>query len=267
MSAALLSPLGFSTMGDSSLTFEQAFALARQFDLQFLELRVLEGDLDLPAYFSARPELTVPEDGGVRVLSSSLQLISVGDEGLREFALYIALAQRLQARYIRVFGGGAWGDDPSEEKLLRAVEVVDVLRKMISEAGWSGEILLETHSAFSSSPSCERLNALLDKPLSLIWDSHHTWKIAGESPEETWSRLGAWTRHIHVKDSVSDSTAKEGYRYVVQGAGEFPAQSLIEVLARARYEGGISLEWEKLWHPELPELKDAMGPFVAVFRS
>ena len=254
-------------MGDPSLTLDRAFALARRFRLQFIELRALEGNLDLPDYFSHRPDIIVPPDVRILVLSSSLRLISAGGEDLQEFSLYLALARRLRAGYIRVFGGGSWGQDLSDEEMHRAAEMVSALRKMVSETGWDGEILLETHSAFSSSTACERLNALLDEPVRLIWDTHHTWKIAGESPGETWGRLGAWVRHIHVKDSVSDGEAKAGYRYVLQGEGEFPTAALIETLADGGYKGSVSLEWEKLWHPELPGLTEAMGPFVDRFRS
>lgn len=253
-------------MGDPSLDLDRALALAKQYDLQFVELRVLEENLDLPGYFSRLPKVSLRPDVKLLILSSSLKLISANENDLAEFSRYIDLAKRLEAAYIRVFGGGVWGEELSDASIRGATRVVSLVRKMIADAGWPGQILLETHSAFSSSTACERLNAILDEPLQLIWDTHHTWRIAGESPAESWRRLGFWIRHIHVKDSVSDSGVKDGYRYVIQGTGEFPSAELIGVLSAGYYSGSISLEWEKLWHPELPDLKEALPPFISAFR-
>jgi hypothetical protein len=44
---------------------------------------------------------------------------------------------------------------------------------------------------------------------------------------------------------------------VLPGNGEFPMSSLQRILA-AEFSGAVSLEWEKLWHPYLPPLDDAL---------
>ena len=48
------------------------------------------------------------------------------------------------------------------------------------------DLILETHDAFSASEPCLNLNSRLSRPLDLIWDTHHTWRVGGESPEFTW---------------------------------------------------------------------------------
>ena len=45
---------------------------------------------------------------------------------------------------------------------------------------------------------------------------------------------------------------------MLPGQGEFPMPTLRKLLA-AEFAGPVSFEWEKLWHPYLPELEEALG--------
>jgi sugar phosphate isomerase/epimerase len=38
-----------------------------------------------------------------------------------------------------------------------------------------------------------------------------------------------------------------------------PLPEVMSVLRRDGYNGAISLEWEKMWHPYLPDLSEALG--------
>jgi sugar phosphate isomerase/epimerase len=127
------------------------------------------------------------------------------------------------------------------------------------------EILLETHSAFSAPISCVRLNARLENPVRILWDAHHTWRSAGESPSESWNQIGEWVRHVHFSDSQSRE-APTGYDCVLPGTGEYPVEALRELLWEKHYAYGISLEWERLWHPELGDVREALDQFQNLFR-
>jgi len=254
--------LGFSSMGQPELSFSEFEALAREFDMDFIELRSLEGSLDLPGCFKRRGKAlpSVP----VRLLASSLQLAKVTPADLEEFFRFGDLAENLQTPYVRVFGGGSFGDPVTDAMLHAAASTVETLRERIRREGWKFEILLETHSAFSSSRHCSALNRLLKEPLGILWDSHHTWKLAGEDFALSWNLLGPWVRHVHFKDS---RTADGTCHLVLPGEGNFPAAELLELLTREGFRGGLALEWEKLWHPELPPLHDALGAFARVIRQ
>ncbi len=250
---------GFSSMGQPELSFKAFELLAKEFAMDFLELRSLEGSLDLPGYFSSCGP-TVPSVP-VRLLASSLQLAKASPADMEEFFRFGELAQTLRTPYVRVFGGGNFGDPITDEMLHTAADTVEKLRERIHEEGWTFEILIETHSAFSSSHHCVALNQLLNEPLGVLWDSHHTWKLAREDLAVSWDRLGPWVRHVHYKDS---RTADGHCHLVLPGEGDFPTATLLELLDREGYRGGLSLEWEKLWHPELPPLRDALQAFSGV---
>jgi len=252
---------GFSSLGAPELSLQELSALRRQFDLDFLELRAVRGTIVLPDYFRAHPEDSFVQPGEVRVLSTDLRLIDATEEDMAAFMRYVDLAEKWATPYLRVFGGGQWGDEISSGLLQRAVKTVDRCRSFMVERGATCKMLLETHSGFSSAKFCRRLNDLLDQPLGILWDSHHTWKLAGEPLETSWQEIGPWVGHVHYKDSIAASGTKDGYRYVLPGSGEFPTQGLLQLLARVRYQGGVSLEWEKLWHPDLADASEALVQF------
>jgi len=65
-------------------------------------------------------------------------------------------------------------------------------------------------------------------------------------------------KHVHIKDSVSVPSARHPYSYVLNGEGEFPAEDVFKILSENNYDGVVSLEWERKWHPYLPEIDAAL---------
>jgi sugar phosphate isomerase/epimerase len=117
---------------------------------------------------------------------------------------------------------------------------------------------METHDALFTSGAINRF-AEAAGGVAVLWDSHHTWKRGGEDPVTTWRAIQPHVIHLHVKDSVSEPSGKHPYRYVFPGEGEFPAIALFAALRGDGYSGVVSLEWERLWHPELAPLSEALS--------
>lgn len=254
--------LGYSSIGAPENSLAECERLALDFDLDFVELRALERTLDLPWYFQERAihSTELP----VRVLGSSLFLIDAKEEDLVTFFGFMQLAHRLKVPYVRVFGGGRSDETLSAEVLARAVKVVERIRESTINAGWHTDVLLETHGAFSHPALCQEFNGILDRPIGLIWDSHHTWHHGREALGVTWDRLGPWIGHVHYKDSL---TVGGKWKYVLPGQGTFPTQELFRLLRTKGFEGGVSLEWEKLWHDNLAPLETALELFVEVAKA
>jgi hypothetical protein len=256
----------FSTMGCAELSLEEVADLASRFGIPYLELRSLEGSIKLP-------ELLASKSGGwssaalflkikglaVKVLGTSFKLVGHEPEHWNELLEFAALADALEAPYLRIFGGGTWGVHLSSAQEVAAVATVRHWQKIRAERGLRSQILVETHDAFSASPPCLRLMEQLGEPVEFIWDSHHTWKLGGESPDHTWKALGPHIRHVHIKDSIDQPSARHPYTYVLPGTGQMPGLEVCDVLASGRYAGAVSLEWEKLWHPYLSELSTALA--------
>jgi sugar phosphate isomerase/epimerase len=258
---------GFSSIGYADASLAEMSALGTEFGLDFIELRALGGSTDLPAYFTSGEsgKEIRPTQPRVRLVATDLHLMNATGETIDTFLQTVDVATKLGACYVRVFGGGSWGVPISEAALEHAARVAGQCRTALRARSADCEILLETHSAFSSPELCLKLNEKLDEPLNLLWDSHHTWRNAGESPRESWQRIGSLVRHIHFSDSISKAP-ELGYRCVLPGTGEYPAEALRQVLVENGYCHGVSLEWEKLWHPELPHVRTALQEFDRLFK-
>ncbi|MCE0497625.1 MAG: sugar phosphate isomerase/epimerase [Methylacidiphilales bacterium] len=251
---------GFSSIGYPEASLSEMASLALEFGLDFIELRALGGTIDLPGYFAA-VDATPPVGPGVRLVATSLHLTEATGEDIDTFLRFVDVATALRAPYVRVFGGG---DSLPDSAMDQAAQTVRRCRSLMRERSAACEILIETHSSFSSPAACLRLNQRLDEPVLVLWDSHHTWRIAGESPAQTWRQIGPLVRHIHFNDSQSQKAGAK-YKCVLPGAGEYPVEALRRLLSQEHYSHGISLEWEKLWHPELPDVRQALKEFKPLF--
>ncbi len=79
------------------------------------------------------------------------------------------------------------------------------------------------------------------------------------------ANLGERIKYVHTKDSVMED-GKVVYK--MMGEGDLPIQEMIEALKSIQYTGYISLEWVKLWMPNLldagvvfPQYAEFMKPF------
>ncbi len=253
--------LAFTTLGCPDLTLEQSLALARRHRLDAIELRALAGTLELPAYLVrtyGTPEKLaarlVPEPVKVIAFDTSLRMIGNTPADREAFLQFVPWAEALGARWLRTFDGGKTAD---AAEVAEAAATMQWWRELRAKHGWKSDLMVETHDAFVTTPAIRRfLAAAPGTPI--LWDTHHTWKKGGEDPVATWRAIKAHVVHVHVKDSVSVPVLKYPYTIVLPGTGEFPMQPIITVL-RAEYQGAVSLEWEKVWHPYLAPLDDALA--------
>lgn len=251
----------FSSLGCSELDLPDIVALADKHGIAALELRAVNGTTELPAFLSERfgsPESWAAwlKEQGVTVcsLDTSFRLID-GDEAAREALLaYVPWAEAAGVPWMRIFDGGKTGD---VEEIARAAGVLAWWRGLQEKNGWTVGLMIETHDALVTSDKIAALFAA-SPDARLLWDAHHTWKKGGEDPLATWEVVRERTVHIHVKDSVSTPSARHPFTYVLPGDGEFPIAPLLTILEEAGYDGMLSLEWERLWHPYLAPLDEAL---------
>ena len=118
--------------------------------------------------------------------------------------------------------------------------------------------MIETHDSLWTAAAVGRLLTVVPD-VAILWDSHHTWKKGGEDPVATWRAIRTRVVHVHVKDSVDVPSARHPFTYVLPGDGGFPIAPLLAALRGEGYAGLVSLEWERMWHPYLPPLDDALG--------
>src|SRR5882724_3298850 len=256
---------GVSTLGCAELSLPEICELLGEFCLSELEIRAVDGRVDLPqwAVDTGWPPyrataLLAKHRIKLRAAGSSFKLVGNDEKSRAEMLAFCQWADSWGAQYVRAFGGGTWGQSLTEADYDQAARTVAWWQQEKKRRGWRIELLLETHDGFSASGPCRELLARLREPIGIIWDSHHTWRLGGESPRESWSQLSRWIRHVHVKDSITKPSARHPFTYVLPGDGEMPLGQVVEVLSEYRFAGAVSLEWERLWHPYLPPLREAL---------
>ena len=208
-----------------------------------LSVRVL--DLDVEP--SARRIL---EESDVPLVSvdTSIELAHPFD---RELTAALELAAAWRAPLVRVFGGEPVGLDDIPRRLKPALGLARSLGVTVA---------LETHDAFSSAVLVGRLLDRVDDPaFAALWDVHHPYRV-GESPETVLASLGPRIRLVHVKDARADGSL------VPLGEGDVPVRESLALLLASGYDGWLTVEWEKRWHPELAEPEVALPREVETLR-
>ncbi len=114
-------------------------------------------------------------------------------------------------------------------------------------------LLIETMGAYADTA---RLRALLDgyalDNLAALWDFHFPARMNHETPQTSVTNLGAYIRHVHIKDSLVQADGTISYQLI--GEGDLPVDLLMKALDSVDYDGFVSLEWDPAWLPELTDM-------------
>ncbi len=264
-------PIAFSTLGCPSWSWKTILENADRLGYAGIELRGIEGDMDLPK----RPELS-----GERLKSTKADLAALGivindlgasarmhekekaarEKQLDEGRRFIDLAQALGVKYVRMFGDAIPSGEAKQDVLKRVEEGFQQMAAYAKPAGVT--VLIESHGDFTHSADLREILTRVDSPqFALLWDAHHTFVAGKEQPADTYAQLGRWIRHTHLKDSKAEGQER---RYVLTGTGEVPVKEQVKVLASAGYTGFYCFEWEKKWHPEIENPEVAFPQYAKV---
>jgi len=259
--------IGFSTLGCPAWDWAKILDFAQAHGFSAIELRGLQGNMDLPA----RPEFQsnhIAQSKGevaarnlkIACVSSSAHLHDADPQKHREQIAdakrFIDLAASLGAPNVRIFGNNIEG--PRQVVLERIASGMHELGEYAGPRGVT--VIIESHGDFTDSPILIEILERADSPhVGLLWDAHHTFVSGKEDPAFTVEKLGRYIRHTHLKDSVPSA---DGRRYVLTGRGDVPVRKQVEVLAASGYRGCYSFEWEKAWHPELEDPEIAIADFA-----
>ncbi|ATC65838.1 sugar phosphate isomerase [Nibricoccus aquaticus] len=184
---------------------------------------------------------------------TSLRLADSTSADREAFLQYAPWAEAAGTRWLRVFDGGKTADAPTLHSMAKTVAWWRTERQ---KRGWRVDMIVETHDSLLKASAMRDFLTLVPDT-ALLWDSHHTWRQGKEDPLVTWRACSSHIVHIHVKDSLDQPSGDRPFTYVLPGAGSFPMKPLRETRDR-EFDGVVSLEWERLWHPYLPPLEDAL---------
>ncbi|MBQ1504015.1 MAG: AMP-binding protein, partial [Oscillospiraceae bacterium] len=249
----------FSTKGWHGRSFDDFLDTAEELGFQGIELHNIAGSLFSEkdgAFHSYLAHVTLR-----KLYEKKLSLPCIDticdpgdgrlDENLAEIEACVRIAENLHIPYIRIH---AKGESEKAQENARAclASAIELVR------GKNITLLVETSGTYLHTA---RLRQLLDSfacdELAALWDMYSPYFLGGESPEETITNLGAYVRHVHVKDAEKATGA-----FSLVGEGDMPIDEMMLALRSINYDGFLSLEWDPQWSPELDDIEVIFSHFV-----
>ncbi|NLY43408.1 MAG: AMP-binding protein [Clostridiaceae bacterium] len=249
--------LAFSTLGCPNFSWDEIYSMAKDFGFDGIEIRGLGNEIfavkaqpftesQLPNTIKKLSELRL----AIPCLSSGccLKFAEDADKNHEEIVQYISLATKLGTPYVRILGDL----EPHPTGEVDDEVVIAALKRLAPIAEEKGvTLLVETNGVYSDTARlCKLLNEVASDAVAALWDMHHPYRFAGETPAKTVQNLGAYIKYVHIKDSVMEN-GKVKYKMV--GEGDLPINDMIMALRSINYEGYVSLEWVKRWAADLDD--------------
>lgn len=266
--------LAFSTLACPRWSTEQIVENAARLGYDGIELRLLDGEVIDPIKDAAKVKRAVALSRGrgleICTFDTSCSFNhSDAEERAQQVASlrnWISLAQEEQVPLLRVFGGA--GTPGAASPSVENRWVAESLQQVVAEAEQAHvTVVLETHDGFASARrTAEVLQAVNSANIAALWDSHHPYRV-GETVQEVISLLDGHIAHVHVKDARRKAADRNDWQLVLLGEGEVPVREQLQVLQQYGYTGYVSVEWEKKWHPEIPEPEVALPQHIALLKQ
>ncbi|HHY83775.1 MAG TPA: AMP-binding protein [Clostridiales bacterium] len=249
--------LAFSTLGCPDFSWTDIYTMAKDLGFGGIEIRGLGQDIfavQAQPFKEEQLQDTVRKLNSLRLeipcLSSGccLKFADKAEENYEEILQYIHLAAKLGTPYVRILADQA--PEPCSEVDDDAV-LAQIARLVPVAEEYGVTLLVETNGVYADT---SRLRNLLDHiasdSVAALWDLHHPYRFFGETPGKTVQNLGAYIKHVHIKDSV---VADGKLRYCLMGEGDLPIGDMMLALQSINYDGYISLEWVKRWARDLED--------------
>ena len=180
-------------------------------------------------------------------LDSSCDLSAPGSAAVEALSGLIALASDLRVPCVCGFAAG--DDEQAVRENISALLPLCTQKHVV--------LLIKTSGHYSDTARLRDLmNAFACDELAVLWDMHHTYRDHGERAAKTIENLGAYVRHVHLRDSDDDGS------YNLIGEGSLPVREMMDALSSINYDGFISLEWKPEWMADLSDREVIFPHFV-----
>ena len=264
--------ISFSTLGCPDWSWQKILDESTNLGFSGMEIRGIEGEMYLSRikYFNDENiKSTLAE-----LRKRNLEIVSLNtsanfhdsakfDSAVIEAKESIDLAEKLGVKYIRIFGDRILDMSKREETL-------DLIASGWAEVYKYSEYkevtpLVEVHGDFNNIKIFKDILKKFNHPkFSVLWDIEHTYKVYEDNFLEFFGYIRPYVKHVHIKDTRKINGE---WKLCNIGEGEIPIPKIIQLLAATNYNGYVSLEWEKKWHPELAECDIAFPGFMTYMKK
>ena len=256
--------LSFSTKGWHNSSFEEFCDIAKDLRFKGIELHNIHSPLFTDkhgAFHDYTAQSTVRKLYEKKLSIPCIDTIcnpadkSAEKENIEEITACIEIAENLHIPYVRI---RAIGNDNPEEITETMADFISQVLPLAEEK--DVVLLVETSGIYADTA---KLRELLDRfacdNLAALWDMYWPYFNSNEQPETTIKNLGAYIRHVHIKDA---ERSDNGTEFCLIGEGEMPIAEMMLGLRSVNFDGFISLEWDPKWCEELDDMEIIFSQFV-----
>ena len=127
------------------------------------------------------------------------------------------------------------------------------------------KVVFETHDAWCGGELMKfAFSKITSKGAAILWDVANNHE-RGETVKEFFDLVGEKCVHVHMKDLFKDENGKT--KLCLTGDGEVDIKECIGLLKDTGYQGYITFEWEKRWHPDIEEPEIALPHFIEYMKN
>lgn len=291
----MMYPIAGHTMGTPEYTVCEAIELLHKMGADGVEI-VVQDDYKsgLPTHCSREILEQVKQcaqDNHIQIicLTPYNSYFNSLDEEVRQKELaaiedVIGYCDFLGAKYIRIYGGNLVAGDTEklEERWAKLVESLRYLGDKAAEKGVT--LVVENHfntMAVSANQSAKLMEDVNHPAVRILYDQANLAFTGNEDYVQAIQTQQQYVAYMHVKDLVfkegvaftSSDVAhpKEEERNVytrIVGEGVLPWPEILRAVKEQGYDGWLSLEYERRWHPDdIPDASIGMKKSLDYLRS
>ena len=262
----------FSTLGCPDWSFDRILDEAEKMGYDGIEIRGVEGEMNIAKI----PQLS--GDGWAKTSKElekrGLTICNLGtsanfhssdnwEKAVREAKDAIDAAQAIGVPYIRIFGDTIPDPERYDETLKLIAKGWDEVYRY--SEGKNVTPLVEVHGSFDNVEIFKDIFKYFSHPkFAVLWDVEHSYKKYGDNFIEFFGFIRKYVKHVHIKDTKKINGE---WKLTAPGKGSLPIAMHLALLSATNYDGYVSLEWEKKWHPELDEPETAFPEFIEIVKK
>ncbi len=252
MQSILRRHITFSSLAYPNLDLEKVIERVVRFGLENVEIRVSSDGIHIRPNDDPVKIRGVLRRNNVDVILLSSYVRTRDpetDDGAREIeslSKIIDLAENLEVSRIRIFADYI-GDINRSINITR--KFLGRIRRVVEDRDI--RLLFETHDYFAEAKNLSRLLDVLEEYdfTGLLFDPANM-MMRGEDIYKIIEVVRRYTYHIHIKDF---KRINDGIIYTRPGEGVLPICFLIKEFIGSGRDIYFSIEWEKMWRPEIED--------------
>lgn len=196
----------------------------------------------------------------------------------------ISYCDYLGAKFIRIYGGNLVAGD-TERLPERRAKLIESMRELGDSAAEKGvTLVIENHfntMAVSAKDSAALIRDIAHKAVRILYDQANLTFTENEDYKEAIRIQQKYVSYMHVKDLVfkegmtfsssnvahPDESERNVFTRIV-GEGIVPWTEILKLVKEQGYNGWLSLEYERRWHPDdIPDASIGMKQSIDYLRS